>query len=297
MKLEDLTHAPTFSNPTELAEEWEDYGVGDPFVLRYNGMYYLYSSTRDDQVGVKAWSSSDLANWKPEGLVTKDPITKAAYAPEVVYWNGYFYMYTSPGGGGHYVLRSESPTGPFTVQTDNLGMSIDGSVFIDDDGKWYFTHASGRGIVANEMSDPYTFGPDRLITEAYLQHWTEGSSILKREGKYLITYTGNHVFSTGYRIQYSISDQGPLGPYRTLENNPFVISTDDKFNGLGHSSTVLGPDLDSYYLAYHNLVGASTSGPPLRKLNIDRLQFNGDRMSLLGPTFEMARPVFEFFGQ
>ncbi|MDQ0900685.1 xylan 1,4-beta-xylosidase [Paenibacillus sp. V4I7] len=291
MELERWRQVPTYSNPMELAEEWEDYGIGDPFVLRYNGMYYLYCSTQDDQIGVKAWSSADLVNWKPEGLVTEELITKGAYAPEVVYWNGYFYMYTSPGGGGHYVLRSQSPTGPFTVQTDNLGMSIDGSVFIDDDGKWYFTHASNRGIMANEMSDPYTFGPDKLIPEAYLQHWTEGSSIWKREGKYLITYTGNHVFSTGYRMQYSISDQGPLGPYRTLENNPFVISTDDEFNGLGHSSTVLGPDLDSYYLVYHNLEGASTSGPPVRKLNIDRLQFNGDRMSLLGPTFAMARPV------
>jgi xylan 1,4-beta-xylosidase len=291
MELEGWSKAPTYSNPMELSAEWEDYGIGDPFVLRYNGMYYLYCSTRDDQVGVKAWSSSDLANWKPEGLVTDEPLTKAAYAPEVVYWNGYFYMYTSPGGSGHYVLRSESPTGPFTVQTDNLGMTIDGSVFIDDDGKWYFTHASAQGIVANEMSDPYTFGPDKLIPEAYLQHWTEGSTIWKRNGKYIITYTGNHVFSTGYRINYSISDKGPLGPYKTPENNPFVISTDDGFNGLGHSSTVLGPDLDSYYLVYHNLIGASTSGPPVRKLNIDRLQFNGDRMSLLGPTYAMNRPA------
>ncbi|MFD0693299.1 family 43 glycosylhydrolase [Paenibacillus sp. GCM10027628] len=291
MDIEGWRKVPTYSNPMQLADEWEDYGIGDPYVLRYNGKYYLYCSTRDDQAGVKAWSSTDLANWKPEGLVTEEPATKAAYAPEVVYWNGYFYMYTSPGGGGHYVLRSESPTGPFTVQTDNLGMTIDGSVFIDDDGKWYFTHASDRGIVANGMSDPYTFGPDKLIPEAFLQRWTEGSSIIKRNGKYLITYTGNHVFSTGYRINYSISDQGPLGPYRTPENNPFVISTDDDFNGLGHSSTVLGPDMDSYYLVYHNLVGASTLGPPVRKLNIDRLQFNGDRMSLLGPTYAMNRPI------
>ncbi|UJF34881.1 family 43 glycosylhydrolase [Paenibacillus hexagrammi] len=291
VEIEQLKNGTLYSNPMELSEEWEDYGIGDPFVMRYNGMYYLYCSTQDRQVGVKAWSSPDLVHWKPEGLVTEDPVTQAAYAPEVVYWNGYFYMYTSPGGGGHYVLRSESPTGPFTVQTGNLGMSIDGSVFIDDDGKWYFTHASDQGIVANEMSDPYTFGNNILLPGVFLQHWTEGSMIMKRNGKYVITYTGNHVFSTGYRIQYSVSDQGPHGPYRTPENNPFVISTEDEFNGLGHSSTVIGPDLDSYYLVYHNLLGASTSGPPLRKMNIDRLQFNGDRMSLQGPTFGMQRPA------
>ncbi|MBD0378774.1 family 43 glycosylhydrolase [Paenibacillus sedimenti] len=291
MDMKKWSQSATYSNPMELAEEWDEYGIGDPFVLRYNGMYYLYCSTRDDQIGVKAWSSADLANWKPEGLVTEEPLTQGAYAPEVVYWNGYFYMYTSPGGGGHYVLRSDSPTGPFKIQTENLGMTIDGSVFVDDDGKWYFTRASDRGIVAHEMTDPYTFGSARLIPEAYMQHWTEGSMIWKRHGKYLMTYTGNHVFSTGYRIQYSISDKGTLGPYRTPKNNPFVISTDDAFNGLGHSSTVLGPDLDSYYLVYHNLIGASTKGPPIRMLNIDRLQFNGDRMSLLGPTYDMNRPA------
>src|SRR5690606_15583824 len=118
--------------------------------------YYLYCSTKDGRPGIKGWSSEDLIHWTPEGLVTEDPITTGAYAPEVVYWNGYFYMYTSPAGNGHYVLRSDSPTGPFEVQTENLGLSIDGSVFIDDNGKWYFTHAGDQGIVIHPMTDPYT---------------------------------------------------------------------------------------------------------------------------------------------
>ena len=65
-------------------------------------------------------------------------------------------MYTSPAGKGHFVLKSESPTGPFKVQTENFGLSIDGSVFIDDDGKFYFTHAGTQGIVGHEMTDPLT---------------------------------------------------------------------------------------------------------------------------------------------
>ncbi|GIO28865.1 MULTISPECIES: family 43 glycosylhydrolase [Paenibacillus] len=292
----EIAMKQTYQNPMKLDQEWEDYGIGDPYVLRFNGKYYLYCSTKDWRVGIKAWSSEDLIHWQYEGLVTEDPLTEGAYAPEVVYWNGSFYMYTSPGGKGHYVLRSDSPTGPFKVETDNLGLSIDGSVFIDDDAKWYFTHAAPGGIMASLMEDPYTMGPeDKLNTS--LGHWTEGSMIIKRQGRYFITYTGNHVFSRGYRVNYAVAHDSPNGIYTIPENNPILISTKEDFNGLGHSSTVMGPDMDSYYIVYHNLAGRSAEGPPVRMMNMDRLLFNGDKMSVAGPTHGMpvqapARPAF-----
>lgn len=278
-----LSMQRTYENPFTLDQEWEDYGIGDPFVLRYDGKYYLYCSTKDRKVGIKAWSSDDLVNWRYEGLVTEEPVSVGAYAPEVVYWNGAFYMYTSPAGKGHYVLQSDKPTGPFVKKTDNLGLTIDGSVFIDDDEKWYFTHAKFGGIMASPMTDPYTIEPDKQLN-ASLGHWTEGSMIIKRNGRYFITYTGNHVFSRGYRVNYGVAHESPTGTYKIPENNPILISTDNDFNGLGHSATVMGPDLDSYYMVYHNLIGRSAEGPPVRKLNMDRLVFNGDKMSVLGPT-------------
>ncbi|MEK3889353.1 family 43 glycosylhydrolase [Bacillus sp. FSL K6-3431] len=287
----------SYANPfSELSNEWPDYGNGDPYILRHNGMYFLYVSTKDSRVGIKAWSSQDLVNWTYAGLVTEDERTTSAYAPEVVYWNGRFYMYTSPAGQGHYVLSSESPTGPFEVETENLGMSIDGSVFIDDDGSWYFTNAGDKGIVGHKMADPYTFDYG-VNTNVFLGHWTEGSMIIKKNGHYYMTYTGNHVFSKGYRINYAVSDENPLEGYEVPEHNPIIISTRDDFNGLGHNSIVLGPNLDSYYAVYHNLIGRSTEGPPVRKMNIDRFVFNGKKMDVLGPTnFDVPipeRPVYE----
>ncbi|MGV2788272.1 glycoside hydrolase, partial [Clostridium perfringens] len=41
---------------------------------------------------------------------------------------------------------------------------------------------------------------------------------------------------------------------------------------------------DSYYLVYHNLTRRSQEGPPVRRMDIDRLVFNGDKMEILGPT-------------
>ncbi|WP_248927183.1 family 43 glycosylhydrolase [Paenibacillus hamazuiensis] len=287
-----VTLRQTYENPFVLDREWEDYGIGDPYVLRYDGKYYLYCSTKDRRVGVKAWSSDDLVNWRYEGLVTEEPVSEGAYAPEVVYWNGSFYMYTSPAGKGHYVLQSDKPTGPFVKKTDNLGLTIDGSVFIDDDGKWYFTHAKFGGIMASPMSSPYTIEPGKQLN-ASLGHWTEGSMIIKRNGRYFITYTGNHVFSKGYRVNYGVNRESPIGTYAIPENNPILISTANDFNGLGHSATVMGPDMDSYYIVYHSLVGRSAEGPPVRRLNLDRLVFNGDKMSVLGPTHGTPQEVPE----
>lgn len=272
-----------YLNSFTLEDEWEDgYGIGDPYILRHDGRYYLYVSTHDYKIGVKCWSSDNLVDWKYEGLVTEEKKTLGAYAPEVIYWDGYFYMYTSPAGKGHYVLQSDSPTGPFKLISDNIGMSIDGSVFIDDNAKWYFYYASPKGIMAAPMKSPTEVEETKVVDNTFMNWWTEGPSVIKRDDIYYMTYTGNHVKSTGYRVNYSTSVESPITGYKEGVNNPILINTSEDFNALGHSSSVLGPDLDSYYITYHNLVGEK--GFPLRKLNIDRLVFNGEKMSVLGPT-------------
>jgi xylan 1,4-beta-xylosidase len=194
-------------------------------------------------------------------------------------------MVTSPDGKGHYVLKSNSPTGPFTIQTDNLGMSIDGSIFIDDDGKWYFYNAGSKGIRGREMKDPYTFGTEMVLKGTSMNHWTEGPTLIKRSGTYYMMESGNHLMSAGYRVNYSISKNGPLGDFTMPYNNPIIISTTNDFHGLGHSTTVIGPDLDSYYIAYHNNKNPIAPGVGHdRHLNIDKLVFNGDKLAVLGPT-------------
>ncbi len=274
----------TWTNPISLPDEWEDYGLGDPYVFFFNGYYYLYVSTRDTDAGVKVWSSPDLVNWTYRGLCTEEPLTAAAYAPEVRYWNGKFYMYTSPAGQGHYVLESVSPVGPFSIVTDNFGMSIDGTTFVDDDGQWYFYYAGPMGIQAAKMDSPISVDRDTVTTEAYMGGWTEGPTVFKRNGRYYMTYTGNHVFSEGYRIDAATSES-PLGGFITFADNPVLIRTEGKTVGLGHNSVVIGPDLDSQFMIYHNLEGPGVVGP-LRHMDMDRMVWNGERFTVWGPTSE-----------
>ena len=291
-----------------IENQWEGYGIGDPFMMRWNGAYYLYCSTLDSESGVRAYKSYDMQNWAPvtgeglrEGYVSEDPVTKAAYAPEVYYFNGMFYMYTSPAGNGHYILTSESPEGPFVKATNNFGLAIDGSVLIDDDESMWFTYASGQGIRMAAMKDMLTVDASStpLLGNTSIGGWTEGSYILKRDGIYYLTYTGNHVASDGYRIAYSTADNVATSAgkvdraaWTKAENNPLALETEGELKGIGHSSTVMGPDMDSHYLVYHML---NSSGGPNRSLGIDRLTFNGKQMSVSPSLTDSVAPALPAF--
>ena len=286
---------PGFYRNPLISEAEGGLTCGDPFAMRFDGKYYLYCSARGDG-RVYCQTSTDLVHWtRGESCIPLDEIPTitsehghygvgVAYAPEVTYYNGKFYMVTSFGGTGHRTLVADRPEGPFKRKTENWGQHIDGDIFIDNDGKWRFYSADGRGIKYFDMVSPINIDPDSLgLTGAIIDDgwntWTEGSMIVYHDGTYFLTYTGNHVCSNSYRIDYAISHDGPT-KFTMAKKNPLLISSDVKghTHGTGHSSSVKGPDLDSYYIVYHAM---SDRG---RTLNIDRLYFNGDMLEVMGPT-------------
>ena len=260
----------------------DDYGIGDPFVMRWNGMYYMYPSTCEDRVRV--YTSRDLVNWTYEGYCTKGRDVYFAYAPEVVYWRGSFYMVTSPQGHGHYILKSDSPLGPFELITGNFGHSIDGSFFKHDDGQLMMLFPD-NWIIKSAMLDEKTMLPSKLAstTGATLKHWTEVPGLFRRGDWYYLTFTGNHVCSTGYQVSFASRKGGPRGNFAQREDATLLINSvfGDDFKGLGHSSNVVGPDLDSMYIAYHSLVSL---GGPARLYNLDRLFTNNGLLYTSGPS-------------
>ena len=278
-----------------VSDQWENYGIGDPFVMRWNGMYYLYVSTKDGEYGVKMWTSPDLVHWTYYGDVIdhEDGATHAstltAYAPEVYYFNGTFYLYQSQGGNGHYIYTADSPEGPFVVASGNVGYNIDGSIFIDDEENIYFLYASSGTITMSRVNDMVftsrPAGTGTISAASNVGGWTEGPDLFCVNGNYYLTYTGTNVASDGYRVLYASTDtfnnasmSSIRNTFRTPANNPLLLNTEIEEGavGTGHSSTVMGPDLDSYYIVYHNL---NSSGGPNRSLNIDRLLFSGTYMT------------------
>lgn len=268
--------------------------AADPFVYRYNGYYYLVPTTTGKFI--RGYKSKDLIHWEKvnnnvlsSGYVydaSKDsnPIPyDTPFAPEITYYNGNFYIICSPSGKGHFVLKSKSIDGPYSNISGNIEKFIDGSYFINDDGHIYLFTCDSNFLKMYEVDkDFYTFvkmngNEDGVyLTEANLGKWNEGPYLLKRDGKYYLTYTGTHYLSSSYRVDYNFVNEGSdiTKPSSYINKGNLLISTEDDFRGLGHSSTVLGPDLDSYYIVYHNLDSSVSN----RYLNVSRLSFNGSRM-------------------
>ena len=270
-----------------------DLEAPDPFLYRFNGKYYLYFTTPDSRIS--CYVSDDMLHFEPcNNKVTdvgycydyrSDPnhpkTGDCPYAPEVIYHDGSFYMVASPDGNGHYFFRAKKPEGPFTCITENLERRIDGSFFIDSDGKKYLFTSGEESIRVYEINDDFTSckggkgtegGKTSLLT-CRLSGWNEGPYMLKRYGRYYLTYCGAHFLSRDYRVDYATERCDTFDPAHLERKATVLVSTKDDYYGLGHSCTVLGPDLDSYFMVYHNMVPGS-----LRYVNLSRLSFDGSSM-------------------
>ena len=176
----------TFSNPLP------GLALGDPFVLRWRGRFYLYGTNDGpplaDGRAIPVHRSDDLVRWEPLGGALV-PLEAAAdhWAPEVLAWNGRFYMVVSFGdvdrtGHALWVAVADRPEGPFRparrVSDPSEAFSIDGAWLLDDDGRLYLFRCldfvrpgeppHGTGIVVQPMHDPLTpSGPPTTVLRAH----------------------------------------------------------------------------------------------------------------------------------
>ena len=236
----------------------------DPFVLLYEGTYYLYCTSASD--GFLVYSSTDMIKWKNMGYCLKkgDVIGEGGFwAPEVIYHNSLFYMvYVAD---EHLAIAtSKSPLGPF-VQDKKGWISnkkaIDGHFFKDDDGKVYLYYVrfdEGNVLYACEMnSDMLTINEkNEVFLFRATNDWelkdcsvVEGPFVLKHDGIYYLTYSANHTRSPYYAVGYATSKK-PLGPFKKYENNP-ILSKTDRVNGVGHHSFTTDHDKKQLICVYH----------------------------------------------
>lgn len=133
---------------------FKDINIRDPFVLPFDGKYYLYG-TRGETAWTKAYGldvyvSDDLETWSDAHECFSVPENfwgeKEIWAPEVHYYNGSFYMfvsfYSEKRSRATQILKSDSPMGPFLPFTDDaitpVGWTcLDGTFYVDKNGDPY----------------------------------------------------------------------------------------------------------------------------------------------------------------
>ncbi len=298
--------------------------TGDPYILRYNGKYYLYVSNDSWYCNYRVWESVDLMRYTYLGeydlldingnRVENDNGSNQGYdlecpwAPEVHYWNGEFYMYTSPHASGRVILKSTTglPYGDYQVVNDNFLSGIDGSFFIDDnEDKWFVRAYDEEGnknwttvSKMTTMSTPETVNGYELTTKTGIGgDQVEGGFLFKRDGIYYVVSTGEGAGYPAYRLNYAYNTTG-LGNELNVgsvggednwsnEMEPNVIlRTEGEYYGYGHGAVTVGPDLDSYWFPYH--MSRESGGG--RTLGINRIEFSGTRMTVIGQDKETMVP-------
>ena len=135
-----------------------EINIRDPYVLLHEDRYYLYGTRSEscwgEADGFDCYVSADRENWegpveifhRPEGFWAD----RAYWAPECVYYRDAFFLITTLGAAdrkkGVYVLRSDSPLGPFVPYgvclTPEDWFCIDGTAFFEAGQPWLiFSHS------------------------------------------------------------------------------------------------------------------------------------------------------------
>ena len=127
----------------------KDINLRDPYILPFEGRYYMYGSRGFNYTGFDVYISSDLENWSgPESVFEGYDgfwADKEFWAPEVYEYNGKFIMFASFKSDnrcrGTQVLIADSPSGPFKAHSNGAVTPkdwecLDGTLYIED-GKPY----------------------------------------------------------------------------------------------------------------------------------------------------------------
>ena len=230
---------------------WQDIDGNDiqahgGCIIEHGGTYYWYGENkgadncpgtrRVDVIGVSCYSSSDLVNWKYEGLVFEsdktDPNSYVHYSkvlerPKVIYneRNDNFVLwmhidsadYTFAGVG---IAVSKTPTGKFElikVQVPNRQASRDMTVFKDVDGKAYLVHSKDWNKTMNiaRMNDDYT-DLDGFYVSIMEDQEREAPALFFKDGMYYMITSG----CTGWDANAALFSRCPhlLGRWKLIDN-------------------------------------------------------------------------------
>lgn len=123
----------------------KDINLRDPYILPFNGMYYMYGTSGFNDTRFDVYKSRDLENWSEPTSVFEGYegfwADREFWAPEVHIYNERFMMLASFKSEkccrGTQILVSDSPEGPFKEHskgaiTPDDWECLDGTLYIED---------------------------------------------------------------------------------------------------------------------------------------------------------------------
>lgn len=304
--------------------------VRDPYVLTYDGKYYMYGTCLSNGKGYGCSVSENLDDWSnPIQVYTpaegSDEIADF-WAPECHYYDGSFYLFATyrsekSGKRGTAIFKSHSPLGPFEMITEGHATPkdidcIDGTLFVDDDGQpwmvyvneWTSSPDDVGEMAAAKLSDDLTrFVSDPIVLFRARKHiWTTGSitdgpCLYKTENGRLIMLWSNLDKNSGYAVGMAASDNGKIDGNWIHYPDPFY-NRGSKYESDGGHPMLFRTFEGQLMMSIHSPNGASegifetASFYPIEDngniISID----NGDAFRpILNAVYEMYYQIIKFY--
>lgn len=228
----------------------------DPSVCKFQGKYYLVTSTFEYFPGIPVFESDDLVNWEQKGHcldtnsdldLTNSEVSKGLFAPTI----------RSDGKRLYVIVTNVTIMRNFYVYTDDIesgwsdpifidGWSgIDPSLFFDDNGKVYI---QGNSYKSDETLGIYQAELDittgvLLSEKSYICAGTGGKApeaphIFKRDGFYYLLMAEG---GTEYGHMVTIFRSSSIsGPFESCPENPILThrSIQSKIQCVGHADFI-----------------------------------------------------------
>lgn len=269
--------------------------IRDPFILPYDGKYYMYGSRGHNQFGFEVYISSDLENWSEPKTIFEyyDGFwgTKEFWAPEVHIYNGKFYMFATFHNDeccrGTMILESDTPDGTFHQHSDGPVTPpdwecLDGTFYVDENGVPYmiFCHEwvqiKDGTVCATKLSSDLKSAVSEPVElwKASDASWVksvveEGNFVT--DGPFLIK-VGDELLSiwssfskNGYLEAIARSSNGKIDGKWTIDDT-LLFEKDG-----GHGMIFKGYDGNDYFV-FHTPNISPSERPAIKKINLDRLK-------------------------
>ena len=231
----------------------------DPSIVRVGQDYYMTHSSFHYTPGLLIWHSLNLVDWEPVGHAIHEHVGGSIMAPDLIYYEGLFYIYF-PAGGTNWVVTAENPAGPWSKPIDLKVGYIDPGHAADQEGNRYLFLSEGYRIKLSKdglstlgdltkVYDGWRY-PKEWLTEGF---YLESPKLTFKDGYYYKTSAqgGTAGPATSHMI-VSARSRSLEGPWENSPYNPIVRTKhrSETWWSKGHGTLVDTPE-GNWFVVYH----------------------------------------------
>jgi GH43 family beta-xylosidase len=306
------------SNPLNL------YGGADPWLVYYEGYYYLATTTgRSHLIMSKSPTLAGLKTAVPVEIYSDTDPSRCCnmWAPEFYLLEGenglrWYYYYSAGTAGTHdnqrtHVLESAGtdPMGPYTYKARiydayNDTWAIDGSILTIDE-QLYFLFSSWVGENQNTfiapMSNPWTISGPRVLISTPEYEWeqvgpnvNEGAVALYHDDQIFIIYSASFCATADYKLgMLTYTGGDPLSGDSWVKHPEPVFQRSDE-NGVfapGHNGFFVSPDGTESWIVYHANDSAAGVCDDWRTTRVQPFTWNEDGTPNFGTPVPLGEEI------